>query len=230
VTKESTPIRVKLLDDHELMLMGVNHSLARQRDIKVVGAYTTSKDLLEGLRHIETDMVILDYSLGPGEVDGINLIKVIRTRYPAVRIIVLSSLHTPSTVALCLRCGVSGFVGKDLDARQLLAAIETVMRGEEYLDEHMRHALRCNNVTLNPLQPTDHLNEPIAALINTTSLTHREREVLRCCLDGLSVTDIARKFYRSIKTISAQKQSAYRKLGLRSDNELFKLRSQLEGR
>lgn len=230
MSKEATPIRVMLLDDHELLLLGVSHSLARQRGIEVIGAYTTSRNLLEGLRQIEADIVILDYSLGPGEVDGINLIKVIRNRYPATRIIVLSSLHTPSTVALCLRCGVAGFVGKDLNARTLLTAIFTVMEGEQYLDEAMRQALQCTTVTLHPLHATEDADEPIAALVSTASLTHREREVLRCCLDGLSVTAIGRKFSRSIKTISAQKQSAYRKLGLRSDNELFKLRTQLEGR
>ncbi|MEF9674255.1 helix-turn-helix transcriptional regulator [Pseudomonas sp. PCH446] len=60
-------------------------------------------------------------------------------------------------------------------------------------------------------------------------MTVREHEVLRCCLDGLSVTHIARKFSRSIKTISTQKQAAFRKLGLRGDNELYKVRYQMEG-
>ena len=66
-------------------------------------------------------------------------------------------------------------------------------------------------------------------LVRTRELSFREREVLRCCLDGMSVTQIALKFERSVKTISTQKQAAFKKLGLRSDNELFKIRSQFEG-
>ena len=69
----------------------------------------------------------------------------------------------------------------------------------------------------------------LSALIDRSELSPREREVLRCCLDGMSVTDIAEKFARSIKTISSQKQSAYRKLGIRTDTELFKIKHELEG-
>ncbi|MEV8761136.1 helix-turn-helix transcriptional regulator, partial [Klebsiella pneumoniae] len=66
------------------------------------------------------------------------------------------------------------------------------------------------------------------SLSDMPSLSPREREVLRCCLDGMSVTDIAEKFARSVKTISGQKQSAFRKLGVRSDNELFKIEYQIK--
>ena len=59
-------------------------------------------------------------------------------------------------------------------------------------------------------------------------LSKREQEVLRCCLDGMSVTQIAVKFSRSIKTISSQKQKAYKKLGIDNDYELFKIREKLE--
>jgi len=59
-------------------------------------------------------------------------------------------------------------------------------------------------------------------------LSPREREVLRCCLEGMSVTQIAEKFARSVKTISGQKQAAFRKLGVRNDNELFKIQHQLQ--
>ena len=59
-------------------------------------------------------------------------------------------------------------------------------------------------------------------------LSPREREVFRCVLDGMSVTEIAAKFSRGITTISAQKNSAFRKLGIRTNNELFKIRHLLD--
>lgn len=61
------------------------------------------------------------------------------------------------------------------------------------------------------------------------SLTPKEQEVLRCFLDGMSVNSIAAKFSRSASTISTQKQSAYRKLGIKSDSELFKITQQFGG-
>jgi DNA-binding NarL/FixJ family response regulator len=228
--KASTPsLRLMLLDDHEFILHGMSQVLASQPDIAVVSTHNSSRSLLDALRATEVDIVVLDYSLSPGEVDGLNLIKAIGTRYPGVKVIVISSLHTPATVALSLRCGAMGFVGKELGADALLQAVRTVATGGVYLHPDMESELQRNNVATLPLavpSPVD--QEPVAFLVGTQSLTLREREVLRCCLDGLSVTNIAAKFSRSIKTISAQKQSAYRKLGLRTDHELFKLRTQLE--
>ncbi|MBA1242455.1 response regulator transcription factor [Pseudomonas japonica] len=226
----SVRTRLMLLDDHEFILHGISQILARHPDVEVISTHTESRTLLEALRIMPVDMVVMDYALSPGEVDGLNLIKAIRTRHPRTRVIVISSLHTPSTVALTLRCGAAGFVGKELGAEELLKAIRVVSNGRVYLHPDMEDALQRNNVAVHPLGPTEEVDEPVAALVNTTTLTLREREVLRCCLDGLSVTDISSKFSRSIKTISAQKQSAYRKLGLRTDHELFKLRALLERR
>lgn len=226
----SVRTRLMLLDDHEFILHGISRILARHPDVEVISTHTESRTLLEALRIVPVDMVVRDYALSPGEVDGLNLIKAIRTRHPRTRVIVISSLHTPSTVALTLRCGAAGFVGKELGAEELLKAIRVVSNGRVYLHPDMEDALQRNNVAVHPLGPTEEVDEPVAALVNTTTLTLREREVLRCCLDGLSVTDISSKFSRSIKTISAQKQSAYRKLGLRTDHELFKLRALLERR
>lgn len=222
--------RLMLLDDHEFILHGISQTLARHTDVEVVSTHTESRTLLDALRLVQVDIVVMDYALSPGEVDGLNLIKAIRTRHPRTRVIVISSLHTPSTVALTLRCGAAGFVGKELGAEELLKAIRAVCAGRLYLHSEMEDALQRNSVAVHPLDPEEEVDGPVAALVNTTTLTLREREVLRCCLDGLSVTDISAKFSRSIKTISAQKQSAYRKLGLRTDHELFKLRALLERR
>ena len=224
------PIRLMLLDDHEFILHGMSRILSQQADMKVLRTFLKSHQLMAALKNEEPDIVVVDYSLGPGEVDGLNLIRALRNRHPHIKVLVISSLHTPATVALALRCGARGFVGKELDAEQLVIGIRRVFEGRIYLDPDMEIQLSRNNVSVLPLPDNqDDPDERVAPLISTGSLTIREREVLRCCLDGQSVTQIAAKFSRSIKTISAQKQSAYRKLGLRTDNELFKIRSQLEG-
>jgi DNA-binding NarL/FixJ family response regulator len=70
--------------------------------------------------------------------------------------------------------------------------------------------------------------DPSSSLRLNTSLTPKEQEVLRCFLDGMSVSSIAAKFSRSASTISTQKQSAYRKLGIKTDSELFKFTQQFD--
>lgn len=61
----------------------------------------------------------MDYLLGPSEIDGLNLMRGLRVRFPKVRLLVMSALHTPAVVALVMRRGAHGFIGKDLDTARL---------------------------------------------------------------------------------------------------------------
>lgn len=229
-TPISRPLHVMLLDDHEFILDGISLTLSTQHDIRVVGSYTNSQALFAALQREPVDVVVMDYCLRPGEVDGLNLIRALRIRCPQAQLLVISSLHTPATVALAMRCGAMGFIGKELDAQVLLEALRKIASGQIYLHPGMAARLADNDVRLSDLvvaRPTE--PRDLTTMIKSSTLTVREHEVLRCCLDGHSVTEIADKFSRSVKTISAQKQSAFRKLGLRNNNELFKIRFQLEG-
>lgn len=228
-TPISRPLHVMLLDDHEFILHGICLTLSAHSDIRVLGSYTHTQPLFAALSRETVDVVVMDYCLRPGELDGLNLLRGLRLRCPQARILVISSLYTPSTVSLALRCGASGFVGKELDAEVLPMAIRKVASGQVYVHPAMAERLADNDVEVEDL--VDSVPPMGAGLprIKPSVLTMREHEVLRCCLQGQSVTDIAEKFSRSVKTISAQKQSAFRKLGLRNNNELFNSRSQFEG-
>ncbi|NWD65964.1 response regulator transcription factor [Pseudomonas sp. IPO3774] len=225
------PIRIMLLDDHPFMLHGLEACLGTAHDIQILGSFSTSQSLILALSSQPVDLVLLDYSLGPDEVDGLNLVRALKIRFPAVRLLVISALHNPATVTMVMRCGADGFIGKEVDTSQLPVAVRKVASGKPYLSDGMTELLYDHDISTDdhkvPSLKSDISSESI--LTNSSSLTVREHEVLRCCLDGLSVTQIAEKFSRSIKTISTQKQSAFKKLGLRSDNELFKMRHQLDG-
>ena len=223
------PIRLMLLDDHALILQGISLLLTPHKDMQIVGCFTRSRQLLEALRAKSVDLVVMDYSLSPGEVDGLNLIRGLRLRYPDTRLLVVSAMHTPATVALAMRCGASGFLGKDMSTDEIVVVIRKVAAGQVYLHPAMAIELKHNEVsTRSAVEVSADSWSDQGELTGLSTLSIREREVLRCCLEGLSVTKIAEKFSRSIKTISTQKQSAYKKLGITSDNELFKIRSQFE--
>lgn len=225
------PIRIMLLDDHPFMLHGLEACLGNSSDIQILGSFSASQSLIVALSSQPVDLVLLDYSLGPDEVDGLNLVRALKIRFPNVRLLVISALHNPATVTMVMRCGADGFIGKEVDTTQLPIAVRQVASGKPYLSEAMTELLYDHEISTEahktPVLSSDISSDLI--LTNNASLTVREHEVLRCCLDGLSVTQIAEKFSRSIKTISTQKQSAFKKLGLRSDNELFKMRHQLDG-
>jgi len=223
------PIRLMLLDDHELILQGIAQLIAAEGDMQVLGSFTKSRQLVDALQKQPVDVVVMDYSLSPGEVDGLNLIRGLRLRFPTVRLLVVSGTHTPATVSLAMRCGASGFLGKNTASGEIVVAIRRVAKGQQYLHPNMVAELNRSEVSIDS-SAGDVLvgTRELDGLIRSSTLTIREREVLRCCLDGMTVSKIAEKFSRSVKTISTQKHSAFKKLGVTSDNELFRIREQFE--
>lgn len=225
-----TPLRVALLDDHALIRRGFGTRVGMERDIELVAMYSGSRELLEGLRSNPIDVLVLDYTLQQDELDGLNLIRLLRIRFPQVRILVSSATESPATISLCLRAGVKGFIGKSQEVDELVSAVRVVGSERIYLDKVI--ALELGHVPAGEEAEegqSQSLDTSSASLVSNPLLSPREQEVLRCCLDGMSVSQIAIKFTRSRKTISGQKQSAFRKLGVSSDMELFRIRGELEG-
>lgn len=231
-------MRIALLDDHAVVRYGLAKRLAEEPDFAVIGAFATSQELMAALRASPADLLLIDYSLGSNDIDGLNLIRALRVRFPRSKILVTSAHGSPATVAMAMKAGARGFVSKSQELTELIQAIRIVYRGREYLNSAMTRelaAMQAAEATTRS-QPEPRPKRPRTrsapassdTLSDMPSLSPREREVLRCCLDGMSVTEIAEKFARSVKTISGQKQSAFRKLGVRSDHELFKIEYQIK--
>lgn len=213
-------LRIALLDDHAVVRHGLVARLGAEPDIDVVGAYSTSRELIAGLLAAPADVILLDYALGPDELDGVSLIRALRAKFPDCPILVLSTHHEPATVALALRVGARGFVGKGEEMAELVKALRKVVSGAVYLSAEMSYRVAEASTTFDAREGEDGAD----ALLLGAALSAREREVIRCYLAGMTVTEIAEKFKRSIKTISSQKTTAFRKLGVTSNNELFKIR------
>jgi two-component system, NarL family, captular synthesis response regulator RcsB len=216
-------IRVALLDDHPVVIHGLSAQLAQVPDISVVGEFETSRAVLAALATKEVDVLLMDYSLAPQEIDGVSLLRMLQVRFPSLEILVLSGHGNPATAALAMRAGARGFVGKMRPMSELIEAIRTVAARRRYVDQTLAYELE------HAVGQTSGTEEGATTLTGQASLSPREQEVLRCVLDGMAVTAIARKFSRSVNTISTQKQAAYRKLGIRTDAELFKIQQSLGG-
>lgn len=223
----SPQIRIAVLDDHAVVRVGIVARLSSEPGFVVTGSYESSNAMIAGLRTTPADVLLVDYSLGPSALDGISLIRAMRSKFPQSRVLILSALYDPVTVALAMRWGAHGFVGKTQDVGDIVSAIRTVASGANYLSADMSFRLSEASIKAND---ATHTGETSAEndLINGAKLSVREREVIRCYLDGMSITQIAEKFGRSVKTISTQKSTAFRKLGVTNDNGLFKMKSRLE--
>jgi DNA-binding NarL/FixJ family response regulator len=215
-------IRIALLDDHAIVRHGLANHLATVPLFDLVGIFGTSRELISGLLTTPVDLLLLDFALSPNELDGVSLIRAIRVKFPDCRILVLSAHHDPSTVSLALRVGARGFVGKNEPLADLIKAIHAVASGTVYLNADMSYSVA--EATTQPnIEPDDQYSNALQA----ASLSAREQEVIRCYLAGMTVSEIAEKFNRSIKTISTQKSAAFRKLGVTSNNGLFKIKETL---
>lgn len=220
-------IRIAILDDHAVVRYGLAARLSVESDFEVVGIYATSKEMLAGLRDKPAHLLLIDYSLGANDMDGLNLIRALKVRFGDSKILISSSHHNPATVSAAMKAGALGFVGKNEELSELVVAIRTVWVGREYLNDAMKAELLTMGLQA---QANAAVAQPKSdSLEESKELSPREREVLRCCLDGMSVTQISEKFSRSVKTISGQKQAAFRKLGVRNDSELFKIQHQIAG-
>lgn len=217
-----SPLRILLLDDHALIREALKVRLSNEADFRVVGVYSGSPELLAGLRTEKADLLVLDYQLTDGELDGLRLIQLLRNHYPDLRILIFSSVERPATVNMAIRAGANGFFGKSQATEELVKAIRMVALDRLYLSPAMSAELDSKPVT-SAATSNEQGADGSEVLVNYPALSPKEREVLRCCLEGMSVSQIAEKFLRSRKTISGQKQAAMRKLNVRTDSELFKL-------
>ncbi|UPG96441.1 response regulator transcription factor [Luteibacter aegosomatissinici] len=196
-------VRVALLDDHALVLKGLVAHLKTYPSLVVVGSSPNSQQFRTLLAHMPADVALIDYSLSPDDPDGLSLVRSLRAAFPRMKLVVVSAYEDGPLVRRVLGAGAHGFVFKSQDPDEVVRAIDAAMTGRTYVPPGLQGALEAGD-------------EP--------KLSPRENEVIRCLLDGMTVTQIATKFGRSLKTISAQKSSAYRKLGIDNDVQLFSMR------
>ncbi|MDY7063980.1 Transcriptional regulatory protein UhpA [Pseudomonas extremaustralis] len=227
-TSTSNMYTVMLLDDHEMVRQGIELGLSKEADLTVIGTFGTGRELLDALARRPADVVVMDFILAPSDNDGLSLIQALNRRFSRCRPLIVCSHYTPATVSLSLKAGCWGILGKTQNLTELVTAIRTVAQGRIYLQPCMVPALQGIQSVLDVANMKSKMDVSTPMQLNAC-LTPKEQEVLRCFLDGMSVNSIAAKFSRSASTISTQKQSAYRKLGIRCDSELFKFTHQFRG-
>lgn len=198
-------IRILLADDHSVVREGVRRVLALAEDFAVVGEAADGWDLLAMARALPADLLITDLGM-PGP-HGIELIKRLREALPRLPILAFT-MHADNQLALrVLRAGANGYLTKDSEPGELIAAVRRIARGQRYVDPGVSGRL---------LLDTQGNEPPHAALSN------RELQVLTMLGNGLTVTAIGRELNLSVKTVSTHKARLMIKLALSSSAELVR--------
>lgn len=200
-TLPSPPLRLLIVDDHEIVREGLKRILEAAPQRWVVAEAGGGFDALEMLRRARVDVAIVDISM-PG-MSGIELLRRIRAEFPAVRVLMLS-MHAEEQYALrAFKGGAHGYVTKESAARELVSAVNKVAGGGAYVSNNLAEQL--------VLQMSGAVPAPRHA-----ELSDREIEVLRRLVAGQRPTDIAEDLHLSIKTVSTHKARLQEKLQLHS--------------
>jgi len=200
-------IRVLVAEDHTIVREGIKQLIGLAKDMQVVGEAANGEQLLDSLRHIRCDVVLLDISM-PG-VSGLEAIPRIRALHDAPAILMLSMHDEAQMAARALKAGAAGYATKDSDPALLLAAIRRVAGGGRYIDPALA-ARMVFEVGLTESRPLH------------TLLSEREFSVFERLAQGANVNDIAQQLALSSKTISTHKARLMQKLKVNSLAELVK--------
>nr|WP_301554039.1 response regulator transcription factor [Stenotrophomonas sp. ZAC14A_NAIMI4_1] len=205
--------RVVVADDHPAARLGMKLVAEIWGRCDVVAEVANGRDLVEAIEAESADLVITDLSMAQaGSTDGLALIKLLRRRYPRVRVVVLTISGSAVIVDALVGLGVSGVVSKRDDVDELLEALRNVERAGTHVGKSFQGE---------DLVPEVSLPE--------ADLTKAEIDVLRQLANNLSVTAIAARSSRSVATISKQKTSAMKKLGLVDTMQLYTYLRSLRG-
>ncbi|MGF6693353.1 two-component system capsular synthesis response regulator RcsB [Metapseudomonas resinovorans] len=201
-------IRLLLADDHPALLSGLKHELSAIPTLEILGTAADSGALVEILQSHTCDVLVTDYVMPGGQYgDGMGLLSYLRRTYPQLKIVVFTTMENPALTQEMAKLGVNALLGKTQHTNQLISAIHAVYAGSNYFPSD-DVALGRSGITQSPA--------------SNLALTKREFEVVRLYVSGLSINEIAEQLHRTKQTISSQKASAMRKLGISRDAELFR--------
>ncbi|MFC9926150.1 response regulator [Streptomyces sp. NPDC127190] len=215
---EEHPIRVLLLDDHEVVRRGLADLLDAEADITVVGEADTAEHALARGPALRPHVAVLDVRLPDG--DGITVCRELRDRLPELACLMLTSFDDEDALLDSIMAGASGYVLKQIKGSDLVAAVRTVASGQSMLDPattaRLMRSLRS--------EPGD---DP-ALPPELASLSPRERDILVLIGDGLTNREIGKRLYLSEKTVKNHISRLLAKLGVQRRVQAAVLASHVE--
>jgi DNA-binding NarL/FixJ family response regulator len=201
-------IRIVIADDHAIVREGLKRIVGDAAELNVVGEAADGTDVMRVVRELNFDVLVLDLSM-PGR-SGMELIKLVKSEKPKLRVLVLSMHQELQYAVRAIKSGASGYLTKESAPAQLVQAIQKIAAGGAFISAEVAEQLALGAM------PGSQSNAPHEAL------SDREFEVLRLLVAGVSVTDAAAQLKLSVKTVSTHKANLMQKLGLANQSELIR--------
>ncbi|KAB1149738.1 response regulator transcription factor [Streptomyces luteolifulvus] len=213
------PIRVFLLDDHEVVRRGVHDLLDDEPDITVVGEAGTAEQALVRVPALRPQVAVLDVRLPDG--DGVSVCRELRSRMPELACLMLTSFDDEEALLDSIMAGASGYVLKQIQGSDLVSAVRTVAAGQSLLDPSATAKLMARLRGEQEKEP-----EPDAL----PGLTEREREILALIGEGLTNRQIGQRLYLAEKTVKNHISRLLAKLGVERRIQAAVIATQVQDR
>ncbi|MEV6291413.1 response regulator transcription factor [Streptomyces sp. NPDC051896] len=213
------PIRVFLLDDHEVVRRGVRDLLNDEPDIEVIGEAGTVEQALVRVPALRPQVAVLDVRLPDG--DGVTVCRELRSRMPELACLMLTSFDDEEALLDSIMAGASGYVLKQIQGSDLVSAVRTVAAGQSLLDASATTRLmaRLRGDQQEEQQPD-----------GLQGLTEREREILALIGEGLTNRQIGQRLYLAEKTVKNHISRLLAKLGVERRIQAAVIATQVQDR
>lgn len=190
------PTRVLIVDDHPMVAEGIRALLESFDDLEIVGTLCNGREAVDQIDIMAPDVVLLDLNMP--QMGGLTATELLLERRPETRILILSMHDSPEYIGAALSHGAMGYVLKDVPTEDVKEAIDTVMRGEQFL---------CNGAQAAMGPKIRDGREP---------LTEREQTILLELAQGKSNKEVAAALDISVRTVETHRKNIKRKLGISS--------------
>ena len=201
-------IRVMIVDDHELVRIGLRHILADYPEIKIAGEAVDGESAIRLCQKIKPDVVLLDICL-PG-LSGFEVTARLKRAQPGIGVIILSVHEKAPYPERLLEAGASGYLSKGCPSTELVQAIREIARGGRHIGSRVAQNMALKLLPGGRSTPFDELSS-------------REMEVMLMLADGIKVSEIAQRMHLSPKTVATYKYRIFDKLNTRSDVDMTRM-------
>ena len=201
-------IKLLIADDHTMFLQGIISLLENETNIEIVGKAVNGIEALEVIKKGTVDFIILDISMP--EMDGSALSKILKKEHSNVKILIVSTHSNVMLVSRLIRIGVHGYLLKNAEKSELLQAIYTIAKGENYFSEELeeKHLLNKSKIE--------------KQISNLTELSSREKEILVLIAHEYNTAEIAEKTFISLNTVNTHRRNLLSKLNAKNTAGLVK--------
>ena len=209
---------ILIIDDHPLFREGLKAIVERDNRFQVVGEAGTGRQGLRKAKQLKPDLAVIDISLP--DINGIQVTSEMRSLLPATRVMIVSMHSKIDYIAEAFQAGATGYVAKDSASDRLVQGLESVLKGEYYLDSSVSHQVVEKLMKL-PVREAKITDAEYGAL------TPREQEVMRLLAEGSAPKEIADKLCISPKTVENHRANIMKKLDIHSTMELVRYAARL---